>query len=171
MLLRLAITLALTSPGFAGDGPFLVTDAPIFHATEHAAGAGESGRLYSPAAHEPVLQSPAVLCITVRGIDYDLEPILATKTAEWTWPGGTEASLRDHLWIAHGIAATARLPFVTLRKIHAVYHEREEAERKRATVTTKTTSTAVSNCPGGVCPAPAYRMQTTTTRRGRQWFR
>lgn len=169
MLLRLAITLALTSPGFAGDGPFLVTDAPIFHATEpNAAGAGEQKRtVHSPPSQDAAPQSPAVHCITVKGVDYDLAPILATRSADWTWPGGTESSLRSHLRDSHGITGIDALPFVDVRKIHAVYHEREAATVNRS-VQQVTIPRAVSNCPGGVCPQPSYQ---ATQRRGLRWFR
>jgi len=152
MLLRIAITLAMLfgSVGAEDRRP---------KKSENAAGTGEQGRTeHTPPSHDPVPRSPAVHCINVKGIDYDLAPILATRSAEWTWPGMTEASLRSHLRTDHGITGIERLSFTTVKKIHAVYHEREAATVKRS-VPPVTIPRAVSNCPGGVCPQ--YQSQST----------
>lgn len=113
-------------------------------------------------------------CITIRGTDYDLEPLLDKFDKPWTWPGLTESSLREHLE-DHDVAGVDDLAMDDLVKLHAVVHDMEAkpAEPGGAPVginplletpTPSKPKTTVQNCPGGQCPAPGTVRSTT-----RQW--
>lgn len=119
-------------------------------------------------------------CITVDGVDYDLDTILAEYNTTWTWPkldgshgGDDEASLRKHLSDPrHKVTGIENLDFETLKKVHSVLHAREEAvEASKLKAVPKATPALPKTvqgtprgsgpCPGGVCPAPQryYRPQ------------
>lgn len=94
-------------------------------------------------------------CVTINGIDYDIEPILAEHRRDWTWPGGTEQSLRDHLKAEHDVTGIEKLSRSELAKIHAVIHEREKKTRSiPAAPPVVKPLASPSRCPGGVCPSP-----------------
>lgn len=135
-----ALLLCLSSVAVCGDRvPFQVTCRPVFKATEQ-------------------LESKP-RCVTIDGIDYDLDPILAEHKTDWTWPGGTEQSLREHLKATHKATGLEALSRSELAKLHAVLHDREQRAK-----TPQLTAPPVpqSRCPGGVCPIPS----ATRTRRG-----
>lgn len=98
---------------------------------------------------------PAALCITIDGVDWDLDKIRAEYHTPWSWPGNTEKSLRSHLAAEHHIQGLDQLSFDDVRKIHAVIHEREQsALRARSQPIRASPAPRASSCPGGVCPAP-----------------
>lgn len=112
--------------------PVLVTSRPVYVATVH--------------------------CVTIKGVDYDLEPILLEYRSEWTWPGATEQTLREHLAREHQVTGIESLTFAQVRKLHAVLHERA----KKVTVVTAAPQQVLikaspSRCPGGVCPTQPRR--------------
>lgn len=88
-------------------------------------------------------------CVKIAGVDHDLDAILKEYRREWTWPGMTEQSLRNHLR-EHQIANYDGLTFNELKKLHAALHEREAAKPAQVAVP------VASPCPGGVCPNPGY---------------
>lgn len=116
--------------------PFRVTCRPVF----------------IPNACLPV-ESP-VHCVTIDGIDWDLDKIRAEFRTSWTWPGTTEASLRKHLASEHRTQGLDRLSFDDLRKVHAVIHEREKHAKATSPLIRASPAPRTSTCPGGVCPAP-----------------
>lgn len=112
-------------------------------------------------------------CVTVDGIDYNLDEILSEYKGTWTWPsvdgshnGTDERSLRLHLSSGrHRVTGLDGLDFDTLKKVHSVLHEREEAlaaSKPKVGVEVKpapqrpiqSLPRASSPCPGGVCPQP-----------------
>lgn len=96
------------------------------------------------------------ICVTIDGVDWDIEKIRDEYHTPWTWPEGTEASLRKHLAREHHVIGLERLSFADVKKIHAVIHERERAA-KPLTLSRPAPAPAPvyrSTCPGGVCPAP-----------------
>lgn len=103
----------------------------------------------------------APLCVKVSGIDTDVETLEKECYRAWSWPGGTQASLEQHLR-EHGVSEFERLPLESLKKIHAAIHERELRSRPvSAQPTTKNQQPrTLSPCPGGVCPAPTYTRQS-----------
>lgn len=129
---------------------------------------------YDPLGLDPPVVVPVEThCVTVDGIDYDLDTILSEWREDWTWPkedgsygGSTEVSLRKHLSDPrHKVTGIENLDFETLKKIHSVLHAREEAvEASKPKVIPKVkpappkpvqgTPRAYSPCPGGVCPRP-----------------
>lgn len=122
------LVLSMVSLVSAGDRkPVMVTVRPVFVATVH--------------------------CITVRGVDYDLEPILAEYRVEWTWPGGTEQTLREHLREEHGVTGIESLTDRDIRKLHAVLHERAKKAVSHSAIRASP-APRQSSCPGGVCPVP-----------------
>lgn len=103
------------------------------------------------------------LCVNVNGVDYDLDVMLSEWKRNWTWPGNTETSLRQHLrQPPHIVGGIDDLPYDTIKRIHAVLHERE----LRATPAKSPAILPRSNCPGGVCPTPQYQQQPTRWRFG-----
>lgn len=94
-----------------------------------------------------------VRCVTIQGVDYDLQPILLEYRREWTWPGDTEATLRAHLRDEHKVTGIESLSDREIRKLHAVLHERAKAAQVRATIRADPVVRS-GGCPGGVCPAP-----------------
>lgn len=102
------------------------------------------------------------LCVKVSGIDTDVETLEKECYRAWSWPGGTQASLEQHLR-EHGVSEFEGLPLESLKKIHAAIHERELRSRPPIRAdpqsTTKNHEPRTPNpCPGGVCPSPgAYR--------------
>jgi len=137
LLLLICSTLA------AGDRvPFRVTCRPVF----------------TPNACLPVESKPR--CVSIDGVDYDLDPLLNEYRRAWTWPGNTEQSLRNHFATDHKTTGLDSLTFTELKKLHAVLHERELATKAKPAVTPP--APVRSGCPGGVCPSPSYQ----TPRRG-----
>ena len=137
--------LALASLVTASDRkPVRVTCRPVF----------------VPNVGLPVTEKP--VCVTIDGIDWDLDKLRFEYRGPWTWPDMTETSLRRHMAIEHRVPDINRIFFSDLKMIHAVIHEREQQ-----TLKTKTPPVAApqSRCPGGVCPSP------TTTARSRLFFR
>jgi len=124
-------------------GPILVTAPPKFIPTTTA----------NPA--------PA-LCVTIAGVDWDVEQIDAEYKRAWTWPGMTESTLKAHLR-EHEATGFDGLSFAQLQRIHAVIHEREAATIRQSRIvqpaTIRSSRTVQSGCPGGVCPQyrPAMR--------------
>lgn len=119
-------------------------------------------------SHDPAsllggLHFSEVLCVTIAGVDYDLDDILKDYRTDWTWPGMTEESLREHLAGGpHRVTGIDELPFATVKKLHAALHEREERQAKAA----QPKSAPRLNCPGGVCPQPQYQIVPQYQRRG-----
>lgn len=136
-------------------GPILVTAPPKFVPTTTA-----------KTAH--------ALCVTIAGVDWDIEQIDAEYKRAWTWPGMTESSLKAHLR-EHDVTGFDGLSFEQLQRIHAVIHERESVVQDYLTTENATfrqprivqpatirSSRTVQSCPGGECP------QYRSTRQG--WF-
>jgi len=124
------------------------------------------------------------LCITVDGVDIDLDELLSEYQNAWTWPktdgshgGDDEESIRHHLSDPrHGVQGIDALDFETLKKVHAVLHEREERAKEAATKATKPPVVkslpvilpqASSNCPNGVCPVPQRQVYYTPAQQRR----
>lgn len=120
----------------------------------------------------PVNPAPA-LCVTIAGVDWDIEQIDAEYKRAWTWPGMTESSLKAHLR-EHEVTGFDGLSFGQLQRVHAVIHEREAATVRQSRIvepatgkqslqvqpaTIRNSRTVQSGCPGGVCPQyqPAMR--------------
>jgi hypothetical protein len=123
---------------------------------------------YSPLTAKRIPRAvQRALCIKVRGVDYDLEPLLAEYRVEWSWPGGTEQSLRDHLRDDHGVTGIETLSDREIRKLHAVLHERTKRTARAASGPPIVTFGPVrsSACPGGVCPVPSRSRVTLFGRR------
>lgn len=141
----LILFLALISLVAASDRkPIRVTCRPVFKAT---------------------VTERKPRCVTIDGIDYDLEPILSEYRRPWTWPGMTESSLRQHFANDHQTTGLDSLTFDELQKLHAVLHERETATT-RTQQAPPPVAAPQSRCPGGVCPSPS-----TTGSRSRLFFR
>jgi hypothetical protein len=141
----LALLLALASLAVANDRqPIRVTSRPVF----------------TPNACLPVEIKSR--CVTIDGIDYDVEPILTEYRRAWYWPGNTEQSLRVHFKTSHRTRGIDSLTFDELQKLHAVLHERE----LRVKIKTTTQAPVRSACPGGVCPT-----NNATGSRSRLFFR
>lgn len=96
-------------------------------------------------------------CVTIRGVDYDLEPILTEYRTEWTWPGGTLQTLREHLRDEHQVTGLDGLSDREIRKLHAVLHERAKkvARASSGPPVVRIGPVSSSRCPGGVCPVPS----------------
>jgi hypothetical protein len=93
-------------------------------------------------------------CVTIDGVDWDLNKLRSEYRVPWTWPDMTEASLRKHMASDHRVPEIDRISFEDLKVIHSVIHEREQKQLK----TRPTPSVPVrSACPGGVCPSPMSR--------------
>ena len=111
----------------------------------------------------------SVLVPPVR-IEHKLQPVplvrdyQPTYRTTWTWPGGTEFSLRRHLIQdgRHGFDANEinRMTFAQLKAVHSSDHE-HTLDRKRIhevpnepkrVIVQRPTATS---CPGGVCPINA----------------
>jgi hypothetical protein len=140
------------------------------------ASAEETGPRFVPNViprFEPTVPSQAdvpPLCITVDGVDIDLDELLSEYQNAWTWPktdgshgGEDEESIRHHLSDPkHSVQGIEALDFETLKKVHAVLHEREERAKEAAAKTVKPVvkslpvllPQASSSCPNGVCPIP-----------------
>lgn len=104
------------------------------------------------------------VCVTIDGVDWDLDKIRAEYRTPWTWPNGTEASLRSHLKATHRIKDIDRIGFDDLKMIHAVIHERERVKTKLHSPPAMPTQSSPSRCPGGVCPSPGATRSTWTSR-------
>ena len=128
----LLLLFVMASCVAAGDRkPVMVTVRPVFVATVTE-------------AH----------CVTIDGVDWDLDKIRAEYRTPWSWPGMTEQSLRLHLTSEHRVVGLERLSFDDVRRIHSVIHERERVTIKVKSPTIRADPARVSQCPGGVCPAP-----------------
>jgi hypothetical protein len=175
----LLMLLVVSTPCLAGYDPLgVATSTPLSKSTApRVSGYDPLGLLVLPVVPTaPPVQRPA--CITVDGVDYDLDTILSEYTSPWTWPteggqygGKDEKSLRLHLSSdGHQVTGIENLDFETLKKVHAVLHEREEAlaASKHKPVpkvkpapprAVQGTPRASGPCPGGVCPAPQQYYQ------------
>lgn len=139
--------ILLCSSLLAGDRvPFRVTCRPVF-----VANTGLS------------VEQPT-LCVTIDGVDWDLDKIRAEYRTAWTWPDGTEASLRTHLRASHRIKDIDRISYDDLKKIHAVIHERERVKLKSSPPPAMPTQSSPVGCPGGVCPSPRSTRSTWNSR-------
>lgn len=74
----------------------------------------------------PTADTDQTLCVTIDGIDTDLDRYIADNYEDpWTWTGEqSEQGLRLHL-AEHGVTNIDNVPFPTLRKLHAALHEKE----------------------------------------------
>lgn len=92
------------------------------------------------------------LCVTIDGIDYDLDEILKSYVVPWTWPGTDEKTLREHLHSErHKVGGIDELSFEELKKLHAAIHEREKPVVKDPPPVRQQ---PVRSCPSGNCPVP-----------------
>jgi hypothetical protein len=130
----LALLLALASFASAEDRqPIRVTCRPVF----------------VPNVGLPVEAIPH--CVTIDGIDWDIDKLRAEYRGPWTWPDMTEQSLRRHMASEHRVPEIDRISFDDLKVIHSVIHEREQRTLKTKSMPSVPVR---SNCPGGVCPSP-----------------
>jgi len=110
--------------------------------------------VFVPNVGLPVESTPH--CVTIDGIDWDIDKLRAEYRTRWTWQGNTEQALRSHLATEHRIEGIERLSFSDIQKVHAVIHEREQkALHARSQVIRASPAPRASMCPGGVCPAPS----------------
>ena len=136
---------------------------------------------------EPTTPSQAdvpAICITVDGVDVDLDELLSEYQNAWTWPktdgshgGDDETSIRQHLTDPrHAVTGIDGLDFETLQKVHAVLHEREERAKEAVAKASKSPVVkslpvllpqAGSSCPNGVCPVPRRQVYYTPAQQRR----
>lgn len=155
----------------AHAGPYKVTRGPRFEVTSPGTGQQQSEGSSSPCRADAAGQSLPVLCVKIAGVDHDMDVIEAEYRRAWTWPGMTEASLRQHLR-EHQVDASG-LTYEQCQKVHAVIHERElSAGVVRAKVNSPVSvrqPVTRSSCPGGVCPAPGWSSRSSRPGLQRRW--
>lgn len=134
----------------------------------------------NPTFPAPVSSGPELpLCITIHGVDWDLQSLLKTwckADTQWTWPGDHDAfplaTLRRHLAEPeHAVTGIESVPDSLLPEIHEAMHEMELAQVQKPqaaepspaptkAVTVSSLPEIVLNarpanpCPNGLCPRP-----------------